>query len=228
MKNCKIIVLSFLLLGVIFSQATAQEQQDKQEEVSKYEIGFDAAPVLFTSNSESLFMPGLMFRLHNNGTAYRLRLNVGRSTYNRNSSSDFEVNPPEEDSYKETSSSYLLRLGKEWRKQLKSNALYFGSDISYSYSNINSVDTDGVGSSEEALLRGNGIGLMPFIGADFLLTNKLHLSVEASADISYNKATYERISFNEFGDEVSEYKDERGTFNTKILSNYALVLSYRF
>lgn len=222
-------ILKFLLICIIiaFSQSSfAQEQVEEsvvEEKPLKFEVGFDASPILLDG---SLFMPGLLFRYHLGNSAYRIRLNIDKSLTKFNYSGDTRN---EYNSY-----GYIFRFGKEWRKNVRKSQFYFGSDAFLQTNRsrhkefVRRENTDDLYLEEERETKSAGFGLMPFLGFDFAFSKQIHFGLEATSEFAYNTDKRETVDYNEDGTEDGRTGGQEKTFNMALLSNYALILSYRF
>lgn len=106
---------------------------------------------------------------------------------------------------KSNNSGFGIRLGYEWQKQTDKHQLFYGADVSYSYSvSKTTVDPSLPVTGVFLPVRRHAYSLSVFAGVKYFLTPRMSLSGETHLYLSYlNNRNYSDFDFNGLGGQSS-------------------------
>lgn len=184
--------ISLLLIWLIGISNTLYSQESRLAKDSLQIFNWEASIDLYglIRNGE-----GKVYLKYANrpNSAYRISILGGIS--NTSAEDKFDLNGNSQNGkYVERGNSFGLSLGHEWRKNKKKHQLYFGVELdlyrsqqSHSYP----FDWQGPKVGSYQIYR---IGILPFVGVKYHLTNRLSISSECSLDFSH--AVNKNLRFN--------------------------------
>lgn len=119
-----------------------------------------------------------------------------------------------------------LRLGREYRKDIKDNFQFvYGADLSFSYTN-DKQNTDRIPAAENDIVEVTNIyrpGINLVVGMNYEINNKLVLGAELLPGVSYNISDGKQT----VGNDINKTSSTNLSYNIS-LSNIRFTLAYRF
>jgi hypothetical protein len=225
MKN--ICYTSTLISILIFGLLSSVLGQDIDRSPPKWELGVDLYS-LFKPAEEQLFRStyGLMLKKQvNKDHALRFRTNFGIS---------FVPNPIVKGTNQPRNYNLSFDFGREKQRRFGKFIHYYGADLQFKYINTNSTTGFGVNGAPATFTQSKGYvmggGVSAFMGGKYLLTERIGLSIETNAMLSYVKihGTYQDIDINgqPLNPKMDSHKSNGLDFNITPIS--AIYLSYFF
>ncbi len=200
MKNPIITLVCFLICSSISISSFAQEKKEFNTKKTEVNIGFSN---IFAKNNfyypyyyidGDYFMPyvyGQLYRrpelvmgmkFHSKSGAYRLSTNLNYSSFTTKDNSGGS------DNYKYNSFSSRLNMGYEWHTQYSRLVIYYGFDISASYSN-NYYKSEYFNFNgpviNETTVNEVTAGINPLLGLNFFITPNLSIGTEVKFTAEY-------------------------------------------
>lgn len=222
----RIFTICIVVVGIFLSAERAVAQEIEMAP-PKWELGVDLYSLLLNRDQRPPMLTGYSLILKRQITENKaLRFRPGFSF-------EYMPDPIIKGTNRPRNYDLSFDIGFEKQKKIKRFVHYYGADFRLKYIKVNSTIGLGIDSASTFTKENGytfGLGIAPFIGGKFLITNRVAIAVETSCMLSYLKydGTTQQVDINNIALSPKVKSGSTNGINFDILPISFINLSYNF